>query len=134
MRTNQSPERTFHHLFRNSRLEVSLVCRYERAFPSLPLHDSWSDLSIRRITNSPHNLAVYIDGVLMSGGDTIMPTIIPDPVAEAKLHRYRLKALEQNLQQALDDAIARGILKKPVHPAINKLLAHLRARPQAAAF
>ncbi len=45
-----------------------------------------------------------------------------------------LKAMEQNLQHALDDAIARGVLTTPLNAAIRKIIAHLRARQQVAAF
>jgi len=63
-----------------------------------------------------------------------MPNLPEDPVKEIKLSRFELKALEQNLQQALDDAIARGVLTAPINTAIGKLIAHLRARQQAAAL
>ncbi len=63
-----------------------------------------------------------------------MPTIPEDPVKKAAITRTELKEMEQNLQIALDDAIERGVLTTPINAAIGKLIAHLRARQQAAAF
>ncbi len=61
-----------------------------------------------------------------------MPTIPIDPVKKATITRVELKAMEQNLQHALDDAIARGVLTTPLNAALGKLIAHLRARQQVA--
>ncbi len=63
-----------------------------------------------------------------------MPTIPEDPVKKAAITRTELKAMEQGLQHALDDAIARGVLTMPLNAAIGKLIAHLRVRQQAAAI
>ncbi len=63
-----------------------------------------------------------------------MPTTPEDPVKKAQATRAELKTLEQNLQHALDDAIARGVLTTPLNAALGKLIAHLRARQQVAAF
>ena len=71
---------------------------------------------------------------LMTGGDIIVQNPPVDPIQQAKTARARAKSLAENLQQSLDDAITRGILKEPINPAINKLLAHLRARQQVGAF
>ncbi len=63
-----------------------------------------------------------------------MPPIPEDPVKKAAITRTELKAMEQNLQHALEDAIARGVLTTPINAAIGKLIAHLRVRQQVAAF
>ncbi len=57
-----------------------------------------------------------------------------DPVKKAEITRTEMKAMELNLQRALDDAIARGVLTTPINAALGKLIAHLRARQQVAAF
>ncbi len=63
-----------------------------------------------------------------------MLTIPEDPVKKATATRAELKAMELNLQQALDDAITRGVLTTPINAALGKFIAHLRARQQVAAF
>ncbi len=63
-----------------------------------------------------------------------MPVIPEDPVKKAAISRQELKEMEQNLQHALDDAIARGVLTTPINAALGKLIAHLRARQQVAAY
>jgi hypothetical protein len=57
-----------------------------------------------------------------------------DPIQKAKITRVEVKSLAENLQQVLDDAIARGILKAPINAALSKLIAHLRARQQTVAI
>ncbi len=63
-----------------------------------------------------------------------MPDIPQDPVKKAAITRQELRAMEQNLQHALDEAIARGVITVPINAAIGKLIAHLRARQQAAVY
>ncbi len=63
-----------------------------------------------------------------------MPSVCKDPTSLKSITRYELKAMEENLQHALDDAIARGVLTTPLNSAISRVIAHLRARQQAAVF
>ena len=70
----------------------------------------------------------------MTGGDIIVQYSDVDPIEKAKNDRFAVKTFAENLQQGMDDAIARGILKAPINPAIKKLLAHLRVRQQVTVF
>ncbi len=63
-----------------------------------------------------------------------MPNNPEDPVKKAAITRTELKAMQQNLQHALDHAIARGVLTTPLNAALGKLIAHLRARQQVTAI
>ncbi len=57
-----------------------------------------------------------------------------DLTPSKSITRSELKAMEENLQLALDDAIARGVLTTPLNSAISRIIATLRARQQATAF
>jgi hypothetical protein len=46
--------------------------------------------------------------------------------------REELKAIEENLQATLDDALDRGVLTASLNAAISRLIAQLRARQQVA--
>ncbi len=57
-----------------------------------------------------------------------------DPTLSKSITRNELKSMAENLQIALDDAIARGVLTTPLNSVISRLIATLRARQQATAF
>ncbi len=57
-----------------------------------------------------------------------------DPTPSSAMTRTELKAMEENLQRALDDAIARGVLTTPLNSAISRIIATLRARQQTTAL
>ncbi len=63
-----------------------------------------------------------------------MSSISKDSALSSSIKRYELKAMEENLQHALDDAIARGVLTTSLNSAISRIIAHLRARQQTLAI
>jgi hypothetical protein len=63
-----------------------------------------------------------------------MSSISKGSIPSRSIKRFKLKAMEENLQHALDDAIARGVLTTPLNSAISRIIAHLRARQQTLAI
>ncbi len=57
--------------------------------------------------------------------------LTPNQTSNHAMTRNELKAMQENLQLALDDAIARGVLTTPLNSAISRIIATLRARLQA---
>ncbi len=65
--------------------------------------------------STPAKFPVYILGTALDD----MPNIPVDPVRKAAITRQELREMEQNLQHALDDAIARGVLTTPLNAVFS---------------